>query len=282
MIAHEAQASDLRVSLLSDGDATFADEINALHNEILDLRETVFTKAVRIGELLVAKKKAVRHGDWLKGLKKNIAFSDQTARNYIRIYENRDDPKFKSVLNLTDAYALFAKKTEREAARANRKPCDDFGGETTPAAATTINEAGGIISETAAKASGRHNGNGDQWDDKPALAHPTHNKIYNPNGGQMPDQAANVLHDHGVIRESSVSEMYAAIERESRSARTIAKEERAQARLAKFAEIEALPEVQVFSQFLNTQSKRDAAMILAVLALRRGIIIDSAATVVTP
>jgi hypothetical protein len=144
-VEQQTQAPDLRGSS-SIADDSVADasvenfsvvEIKKLHNELLALRETVFGKAVRIGELLVANKAAFgKHGRWLKWLKKNITFSDQTARNYIRIYENRDDPKFKSVLNLTDAYALLAKKTDREAARANgkRTPHDDFGGDTTPVA----------------------------------------------------------------------------------------------------------------------------------------------------
>jgi hypothetical protein len=105
---------------LKHGDANFADEINSRHNKIVAHGEAAVAEAIRIGELLVANKKAVRHGAWLKWLEKNIVFSDQTARNYIWIYENRDDPKFKSVLNLADAYALLAdKRTARKAARSN-------------------------------------------------------------------------------------------------------------------------------------------------------------------
>src|SRR6266849_604736 len=262
-----------------EGSDTVA-EINALHNELVASGKTDLEKVIRIGELLTANKAIFgKHGRWLKFIKENFEFSRATAANYIRVFDRREELKCKSVLHLADAYALLAKKTDRKVARANGKPHDDFGGDTTPAAAAAINEAGGIISKTAAKASGRYNGNGDLWDDKSKLSHPTHNKIYNPTNGQMPDVAANVLYDHGVIVAPHPSQMFGAIERESRPACSIAKQERAQARLAKFAEIEALPEVQVFSQFLNTQSKRDAAMILAVLALRRGIIIDSAGTV---
>jgi len=109
---------------LSDGDGpSFADEINALHKEVNKHARSALEKAIRIGELLVANRAAVRHGDWLNWLKKNIAVSDQTARNYIRIYEDRDNLKFKIVLNLTDALALLAKKTDRKAAPAkDEKP----------------------------------------------------------------------------------------------------------------------------------------------------------------
>jgi len=104
----------LRVSM-SDGDANFVDEINARHRNILACRRTALEEAIRIGELLIANKKAVPHGAWLKWIDKNLEFSDQTARNYIRLYENRDDLKFKSVLNLADAYALLANETDSEA-----------------------------------------------------------------------------------------------------------------------------------------------------------------------
>jgi Protein of unknown function (DUF3102) len=238
-VAQEAQASDLRVSM-SDGDASSADEINSRHRKIVAAGETVLEEAIKIGELLTANKAAVKHGAWLKWIDKNLEFGSVMAQRYMRIFDNKDELQKRlqktHLVTITDAYLLLAKKTDRKVARANGKPIDDFGGETTPAAAAVIDEAGGIISESAAKATGRYNGNGDQWDDKPALAHPTHNKIYNPNGGQMPDQAANVLHDLGVICEPFAQDMYAAIERESRSARTIAKEERAQAKLAAEAE----------------------------------------------
>jgi len=263
-------------------------EINALHNElngikktVSELAKTVLEKAIQIGDLLTANKKAIPPGNWLKWIDKNLDFGCRQAQKYITIFERRDVlrvlPNANSGSHLSiNGYLLLLRKTDR--ARngiSQRAPIDDFGSDKTPVAAAVMGEVGGIISESAAKASGRYKGNGDLWDDKSALAHPTHNKIYNPNGGQMPDQAANGLHDQGLIHEPFASQMFGAIERESQSARTIAKEELAQERLAKIAEIEALPEVQSFWQFLATRSKRDAAMILAVLARRRGLI-DSA------
>ena len=56
---------------------------------------------------------------------------------------------------------------------------DDFGGESTPVAAAVIGN-GGVISATAAKAKGRYARNPDLWDDKPALAHPTHKQVLQP------------------------------------------------------------------------------------------------------
>jgi hypothetical protein len=75
---------------------------------------------------------------------------------------------------------------------------------------------GGIKSESTAKADGSIAGNGDLWDDKPALTHPTHNQIYSPTG-QMPDKAAQALHMQG-IGDGTVGGMWEAIGKASKSA----------------------------------------------------------------
>jgi hypothetical protein len=97
---------------------TLADEINALHNQISALGKTMLEKAIRIGELLVAAKAAVSHGLWLKWLDKNVKFDRTTAFRYMRIFERRDELNVAGVQHLTDAYALLAKKTAHEPARA--------------------------------------------------------------------------------------------------------------------------------------------------------------------
>jgi DUF3102 family protein len=81
-------------------------EITRLHGEILAAAKMSLEKAIKIGELL-SRVRASRKGKWLAWIKNSVPFSDQTARNYIRVYERRDDPKFKNVLNLSDAYSLL-------------------------------------------------------------------------------------------------------------------------------------------------------------------------------
>jgi hypothetical protein len=151
---------------------------------------------------------------------------------------------------------------------------DDFGGELTPVAAAIINDCGGVLSKSAAKAKGRYARNRELWDDTPTLAHPSHNKIYNPSG-EMPDTAASALHDMGLISDGHTSTMWSEVQRESHTARTIAEQKRAQAQLAvaavKLAQIETLSEVQVFDQFLRKQSRQEVAWILTHLAWRHGI-----------
>jgi hypothetical protein len=81
-------------------------EIVRLHGEVFATAKTTLQKAIRIGELL-SRVRSSRKGKWLVWLKESVPFSDQTARNYVRVYEHRDDPKFKTVLNPSDAYALL-------------------------------------------------------------------------------------------------------------------------------------------------------------------------------
>src|SRR6476619_6513834 len=83
-------------------------EINRLHGEICQAARTTIEKAVRIGELLSAQKAGLQHGQWLPWLHANVKFSRQTADNYRRIYEKREELKLLNVGNLSDAYRLLA------------------------------------------------------------------------------------------------------------------------------------------------------------------------------
>ena len=103
-----------------------------------------------------------------------------------------------------------------------RPAFDDFGGDSTPVSAYIINDLGGLISKSSASKYQR--GNGALWDDVPLLSHPTHNKVYKPNG-VMPDRAAQGLYDAGLISEPTTQAMWKAIKEESKTARNAAKGE---------------------------------------------------------
>jgi hypothetical protein len=85
-------------------------EINRLHSEILAAARTTIQKAIRIGELLVEAKQNAGHGNWLPWIKADLEFSERTATNYMRVYENRDRLKSANVADLTGAYVLIADK----------------------------------------------------------------------------------------------------------------------------------------------------------------------------
>lgn len=83
-------------------------EIVALHAEIMDAMRVGLDKAIRIGELLTQEQAKLKHGQWLPWAKANLPFTDRTARNYIRVFENRERLKLESVSDLGSAYRLLS------------------------------------------------------------------------------------------------------------------------------------------------------------------------------
>jgi hypothetical protein len=84
------------------------EEIRTLHFQIVGLARTSLEKAIRVGELLTEIKSQLNHGEWLPWIKTNLPFTDRTARNYIRLHENRDRLKLETVSDLTTAYKLLS------------------------------------------------------------------------------------------------------------------------------------------------------------------------------
>lgn len=71
-------------------------------------------KAIRIGQLLTEQKDTLKHGEFTPWLEANIPFTDRTARNYMRLYRERDRIKTESVSDLTGAYALLTDHREED------------------------------------------------------------------------------------------------------------------------------------------------------------------------
>lgn len=87
------------------------EKINTLHNEIAGLLHEGIEKAIEIGELLTAKKKELQHGEFGTWIKDNLIFTDRTARNYMRLFENK--LKVLEAGNISGAYKILeAFKTE--------------------------------------------------------------------------------------------------------------------------------------------------------------------------
>ena len=99
---------------------------------------------------------------------------------------------------------------------------DQFGTEVTPVAFAVINDIGGLMSKTTAKAKKLYKKNSDVWDGSSnVLSHPTHNKIYCKSGGELTDVAAQQLYDAGLLREPDVDTLWRALASESKTTRTI-------------------------------------------------------------
>lgn len=80
------------------------DEIKRLHSEILNSLRMSLEKAMKIGELLTEQKENLKHGEFAAWVNDNLPFTDRTARNYMRVYQERDRLKTETVSDLTDAY----------------------------------------------------------------------------------------------------------------------------------------------------------------------------------
>ena len=67
---------------------------------IRELSRRTRENIIEIGRHLVEVRDQVDHGEWLDWIEAEFSWSDQTARNFIRVYELSRDPKFKTVLDL--------------------------------------------------------------------------------------------------------------------------------------------------------------------------------------
>jgi hypothetical protein len=98
--------------------------ISKLHTKQQEHARQTIEAALEIGRLLSETRPTLKHGEWLKWTEQ-LPFSDRTARNYIRVYENRDRLKLETVSNLKEAYQLL---TEPKAApkRLAAPPTEDI------------------------------------------------------------------------------------------------------------------------------------------------------------
>jgi Protein of unknown function (DUF3102) len=87
-------------------------EINNLHSEIVGLAQKALDNALRIGELLTAKKAELAHGEFLPWLKKHVNFGPDAAERYRIVYERRDELPLKEVKTLTQALKLLKKSND--------------------------------------------------------------------------------------------------------------------------------------------------------------------------
>lgn len=95
-----------------------AAEINLEHSAASTAAREALGHARRAGELLLAAKKQVKHGDWLSWLAANFQFTARTAQNYMRLSEHWGELQAKSEtvahLSLRDALALLSPAKELE------------------------------------------------------------------------------------------------------------------------------------------------------------------------
>lgn len=98
-------------------------EIRNLHLALAGFVQKSVDTAIRIGELLTAQKCAVGHGGWQRWISENLPFSERTARNYMRLYEQRDRVKTANVADLSVAYNLLAGHQTGVISRSDAQQC---------------------------------------------------------------------------------------------------------------------------------------------------------------
>lgn len=89
---------------------TLAAGINEAHEQAVGAARTAIEHARQCGEMLLAAKAKVKHGEWLPWLEKNCRVKERQARNYMRVAEN---------WGLIEKSAPDADLTIAEAARIN-------------------------------------------------------------------------------------------------------------------------------------------------------------------
>jgi len=82
-------------------------EIVSLHSEIGGYLKITLDKAIRIGQLLSEQKASMKHGRWLSWGKDNLPFLERSGRNYLRMYDHREELKTANVADLTEARNLL-------------------------------------------------------------------------------------------------------------------------------------------------------------------------------
>jgi hypothetical protein len=83
-------------------------EIARLQEQIVCSARTSLEKAIRIGELLSGIRAATPHGSWGELCRTSLPFTERTARNYMRLFDQRERLKSETVSDLSDAYRLLS------------------------------------------------------------------------------------------------------------------------------------------------------------------------------
>ena len=95
-------------------------EMLTLHDAIAGVSK--LKKAIRIGELLTEQKKRFFYEEFMTWVETNLPFSRSTAKNYMKLYREKDRLKAQSVSNLWGAYTLLKQKDGSRVKRKRPKP----------------------------------------------------------------------------------------------------------------------------------------------------------------
>lgn len=87
------------------------EKIAKLHEDVNACMQTALVKAIEIGELLTEQRAASKHGEWEPWVESNLPFSSRTARNYMKLFKNKE--ALQEATSIKNAYKLLeSPKTE--------------------------------------------------------------------------------------------------------------------------------------------------------------------------
>ncbi len=92
-----------------------AEKINRLQESIEMQAKNMVKSAILIGELLIARKNELKHGEFIPWIESNLTISRFTAARYMKLFENRERLNVARVQHLREALALLSEsKPEKE------------------------------------------------------------------------------------------------------------------------------------------------------------------------
>jgi len=89
------------------------EEIVKLHGKFVESFKRSLDYGIRIGQLLTEQKADLNHGEFGLWIKRNIPFTDRTARNYMKLFRNRDALITETVSDFKSAYKLLETPKEQ-------------------------------------------------------------------------------------------------------------------------------------------------------------------------
>lgn len=108
--------------------STRAVEIVRLHAEVVAAARSSLTKAIEIGELLVAAKAELAHGEWIPFCDEALTgMSRRTIQNYMKVFNNREILQAQEITDPAAAYRALAAPRSSAGAREGGSVVQDFG-----------------------------------------------------------------------------------------------------------------------------------------------------------
>ncbi|TGN20801.1 DUF3102 domain-containing protein [Leptospira idonii] len=79
-----------------------------LHDSVIGGMRNVLQNSILIGEELSKKKQELGHGNWIPWIEGNLPFSERSARNYIRLFENKEVLNRQPIADLKSAIKFLS------------------------------------------------------------------------------------------------------------------------------------------------------------------------------